>query len=122
MINKVHFGKMISALRRNNGLSQAELAVKLGVTSQAVSKWECGNSIPYIDLLLDLSRLYNVTINEMLKDADLLYSLTGMKTEPNGIVYFVPKHECDYTSSGQKKSKAGAGSAATGKNHGRTIP
>jgi len=45
MINKIHFGKRISLLRKKSGLSQAVLAEKLGVTSQAVSKWECGVSL-----------------------------------------------------------------------------
>lgn len=44
MINKIYFGKRIAALRRKAGLSQMDLAEKLGVTSQAVSKWECGVS------------------------------------------------------------------------------
>lgn len=59
MVNKIHFGKRMSALRRKVGLSQADLAEKLGVTSQAVSKWECGNAVPDIDILLELSHLYN---------------------------------------------------------------
>ena len=77
MVNKVHFGKRISILRRKAGLSQTALAELLGVTSQAVSKWECGNAIPDIDILLALSHLYKVTINEMLEDIDLIYKLTG---------------------------------------------
>lgn len=44
MVNKIHFGKRMSVLRRKVGLSQTDLAEKLGVTSQAVSKWECGES------------------------------------------------------------------------------
>ena len=96
MINKIHFGKRISVLRRNAGLSQTTLAEKLGVTSQAVSKWECGNALPDIDILLELSHLYKVTINEMLEDADLLCELTGKETGRFGITYFVPEQECDY--------------------------
>ena len=49
MINKIHFGKRIAVLRKKFGFSQGELAEKLGVTSQAVSKWEGGNAIPDID-------------------------------------------------------------------------
>lgn len=45
MVNKIHFGKRIAILRRKAGLSQSDLAEKLGVTSQAVSKWECGVSL-----------------------------------------------------------------------------
>lgn len=46
MVNKIHFGKRMSVLRRKAGLSQTDLAEKLSVTSQAVSKWECGNAVP----------------------------------------------------------------------------
>lgn len=42
MIYQIHFGKRIAMLRRKANLSQADLAKKLDVTSQAVSKWECG--------------------------------------------------------------------------------
>lgn len=93
MVNKIHFGKRISALRRKSGLSQTDLAEKLGVTSQAVSKWECGNAVPDIDMLLELSHLYKITINEMLEDIDLLCRLTGRETGPSGIAYFVPEQE-----------------------------
>ena len=44
MINKKHFGKRISDFRRRIPLSQAELAEKMGVSAQAVSKWETGVS------------------------------------------------------------------------------
>lgn len=95
MVNKIHFGKRISALRRKVGLSQTDLAEKIGVTSQAVSKWECGNAVPDIDTLLELSHLYKVTINEMLEDMDLLHELTGKETGCSGIAYFVPEQERD---------------------------
>ena len=95
MVNKIHFGKRISALRRKVGLSQTDLAEKIGVTSQAVSKWECGNAVPDIDTLLELSHLYKVTINEILEDVDLLYKLTGRETGCSGIAYFVPEQERD---------------------------
>lgn len=96
MVNKLHFGKRIAVLRRKAGLSQTDLAEKLGVTSQAVSKWECGNAVPDIDILLELSHLYKVTINEMLEDIDLLNELTGIETGRTGIAYFVPEHERTY--------------------------
>lgn len=96
MVNKIHFGKRIAVLRRKAGFSQTDLAQKIGVTSQAVSKWECGNAVPDIDLLLELSHLYNVTINEMLEDFDLLCKLTDRETGNSGIAYFVPEQEREY--------------------------
>lgn len=95
MVNKIRFGKRISVLRRKMGFSQTDLAEKLGVTSQVVSKWECGNAVPDIDMLLELSHLYKVTINEMLEDVDLIYELTGKETGCSGIAYFVPEQEHD---------------------------
>ena len=68
-------------------MSQTDLAEKIGVTSQAVSKWECGNSVPDVELLLELSHLYKVTINEMLDEIDLLRELTGKETGRSGIAY-----------------------------------
>ena len=93
MINKIHFGKRISSLRKKLGLSQAELAEKLEVTAQAVSKWECGTALPDIDLLLELSLLYHITINEMLEEADVIYELTGQKADADGIAYFTSQSE-----------------------------
>lgn len=95
MIHKIHFGKRLSMYRRKKGISQGELAQKLGVTSQAVSKWECGMTIPDIDLLLELSHFYQVTINEMLEDNDIVETLTGSKAE-QGIHYFISKQEPSY--------------------------
>lgn len=107
MVNIGHFGKRISALRRKAGLSQTELAEKLGVTSQAVSKWECGNAVPDIDMLLELSHMYKVTINEMLEDVDLLYELTGRETGPSGIAYFAAERERDHNVEWAREMRTG---------------
>jgi len=96
MIKKMHFGKRIALLRKKAGLSQAELADKFNVTSQAVSKWECGSALPDIDLLLDLSKLYNISINELLEDKDIFAKLANRPFETDKIAYFVPKTERDY--------------------------
>lgn len=60
------FGKFIKKLRKDNNLTQDELAKKLGVTYQAVSKWENGKSIPDIAILKTISLLFNVNIDELL--------------------------------------------------------
>lgn len=93
MINKIHFGKRITGYRKALKLSQAELSEKLGVTSQAVSKWECGIALPDLELLLALSHLYNVSINELLEGSDTFAKLTDRAYEYDGIAYFLPKED-----------------------------
>ena len=57
---------MIRDLRTKLGLSQSELAEKVFVTRQAVSRWENGESVPNTDTLKLLSKLFNVSINTLL--------------------------------------------------------
>ena len=58
--------EVILNLREKNGLSQDELAQKLFVTRQAVSRWETGKTIPDTETLKRLSKLFNVSINTLL--------------------------------------------------------
>ena len=57
---------VIVELRKKNGLSQDELAEKVLVTRQAVSRWETGETIPNTETLKLLSKLFNFTINTLL--------------------------------------------------------
>lgn len=59
----------IAAARREKGFTQEELSMRLGVTAQAVSKWERGLSLPDVEMLLELSRKLNVSL-EYLLDAE----------------------------------------------------
>ena len=56
---------IIYELRTKKGLSQEELAEKIFVTRQAVSRWETGETIPNIDTLKLLSKLFDVSINTL---------------------------------------------------------
>lgn len=58
----------IYALRRKSGLSQEQLAEKIGVSRQAISKWEGGLSTPELDKLRALSELFQVTIDELTRE------------------------------------------------------
>ena len=53
-------------LRKSHGFSQGDMAERIGVSRQAVSKWECAESSPDTDNLIALSKLYNITIDELL--------------------------------------------------------
>lgn len=58
----------IIALRKKAGWSQEELAEQLGVTRQSVSKWEGAQSVPDMDKVVQMSRLFGVTTDFLLKD------------------------------------------------------
>lgn len=58
----------LQLLRKQNGFSQEQLADKLGVARQTLSKWETGQAVPELASLIALSNLYGVTIDRMVKD------------------------------------------------------
>lgn len=72
----------IIALRKKAGWSQEELAQQLGVTRQSVSKWEGAQSIPDLDKILQMSRIFGVSTDYLLKDEqDETDSLSSTKEE-----------------------------------------
>ncbi len=66
-MNQEKIGKFIRNLRESKEMTQDDLADVVGVTRQAVSNWELGKAIPDSGILLSLSELFQVTINELLK-------------------------------------------------------
>ena len=79
-------------LRKKNNLTQDELAEKLYITRQAVSRWESGETIPNIETLKSLSKLFNVSINTLLGSPQKLICQccgmplddSSMSKEPDG--------------------------------------
>jgi transcriptional regulator with XRE-family HTH domain len=59
-------GQRIARLRRNKGLTQEELGDKVGVSSQAVSKWETDSSVPDVMLLVKIANLLDISVDELL--------------------------------------------------------
>ena len=59
-MNTAEMGRKIAELRKKNNLTQEEFAEKIGVTAQAVSKWETGKNIPDMDNLALAVKLFNV--------------------------------------------------------------
>ncbi|MBQ8509594.1 MAG: phosphoribosylformylglycinamidine cyclo-ligase [Clostridia bacterium] len=83
MLDLKRISDFITERRRAMGLTQQQVAEQLGVSYQAVSKWECGTTLPSVDSLLELSELLGVTADELLrghcrKDAGLTYSKAGV--------------------------------------------
>lgn len=60
------FGEFLFALRKEKGMTQAQLAEALGVTNKAVSKWETGEAMPDTALLLPIARIFGVSVDELL--------------------------------------------------------
>ena len=67
MIDKIAVGNRILTLRKELGYSQATLAEKLNVSTQAVSKWETGLALPDIEVLLNISRICKISVNTILE-------------------------------------------------------
>ena len=65
-MNQIDIGKFIADCRKEKGLTQAQLAEKLNITDRAVSKWETGKSMPDSSIMLELSNILGVTVNELL--------------------------------------------------------
>ena len=65
-MNQVKIGKFIAECRKSKKLTQSELSNKLGVSDRAVSKWERGINMPDASIMLELSKILGITVNELL--------------------------------------------------------
>lgn len=66
-MKKQTLGMMIASLRKDSGMTQLELAEKMGVTDKAVSKWERDLSCPDVNTLPKLAALFEVTVDELMQ-------------------------------------------------------
>ena len=60
------FGQRFLRLRKEKKLTQEDIAKKLNITAQSVSKWENDNSYPDVALLVDIATIFNITVDELL--------------------------------------------------------
>lgn len=84
-------------LRKKHNLSQEELASKLGVSRQAVSKWERSESSPDTDNLIELAKIYNITLDELLNGDEAIDLINENKSADN-----------EHTENDDNKSKNGS--------------
>lgn len=64
------FSEKLIMLRKNKKWSQEDLGNKLGVARQTVSKWELGETTPEMDKLLKMSEIFEITLDELMKEED----------------------------------------------------
>ena len=62
------FGDKLIALRKKKGLSQEELAEKLSVSRQSVSKWESNNTYPETDKIVQICNIFECTMDDLIND------------------------------------------------------
>ena len=82
-MNQQRIGQFIKDLRKEKGLTQQDLADMLGVTNRAVSKWENGLSLPDYSIIGELSKILDVSINELLSGEKLKDNEKTRKFEEN---------------------------------------
>ena len=79
-------GEIIKKLRKQHHLTQKEFADKLGVTYQAVSKWENGKNMPDITLLKEISNIFNIDIEELLTGKKVI---ENKKRKKNRVIIYI---------------------------------
>ena len=83
-------GSRIQQFRIYNGLTQEQLAEKLGVSRQSISKWEMEQSLPEIDKVVLMSKLFSVGTNEILLDEDDIKKLRPQEMHL-GCIYLIAR-------------------------------
>lgn len=73
-------GEKISALRNQHEMSQGDLAEKMNVPRQSISKWETDTSVPELDKLIQLSEVFHITLDKLVK-SDTLQEDTSKENE-----------------------------------------
>ncbi len=82
-MDQVKIGKFIASCRKEQGMTQAVLAEKLGISDRAVSKWETGKSLPDSGIMLELCELLNINVNELLSGEKIMVEAYDKKAEEN---------------------------------------
>lgn len=67
-MNQNVFSDNLKRLRSEKGFTQEQIAEKLGVSAQSVSRWECGNTLPDVLLLPEIARVYGITVDDLYKE------------------------------------------------------
>ena len=91
----IKIGKFIADTRKKKNLTQIQLAERLSITDRAVSKWECGRSMPDSSIMLELCEVLEISVNELLTGEELEMEDYNKKTELNMIELVKQKEESD---------------------------
>lgn len=81
---KIRLGMNIATLRKRSAMTQAMLAQRINFSDKAVSKWERGESIPDVMTLMELAKLFGVTVDDLLRDPKALPEKVGIVEQVMG--------------------------------------
>jgi transcriptional regulator with XRE-family HTH domain len=82
-MDQIKIGKFIAACRKEEGMTQAVLAEKLGISDRAISKWETGKSLPDAGIMLELCEHLNINVNELLSGERIMTEAYNKMAEEN---------------------------------------
>lgn len=82
-MDQIKIGKFIASCRKEQGLTQAALAEKLGISDRAVSKWETGKSLPDSGIMLELCDFLKINVNELLSGERIMAESYDKRAEEN---------------------------------------
>ena len=85
-INNKKFGQFLAEIRKEKQMTQKDLGDKLIVSDKTVSKWECGNSMPNIALLIPIADILGITVTELLRGEKLKEKKTFNNEEVETLV------------------------------------
>ena len=85
-MDQIKIGKFITTCRKAQGMTQANLAEKLGITDRAVSKWETGKSLPDAGIMLELCELLKINVNELLSGEKIMMESYNRAAEKNLLI------------------------------------
>ncbi len=97
-MDQVKIGAFLKALRKEKNMTQEQLAEQFGVAGRTVSRWETGNNMPDLSILIELADFYDVDIREII-DGERKYAIMNRETKET------LKKVAQYSEAEQKKLK-----------------
>ena len=94
-MDQIKIGKFIAECRKNVGLTQVQLAERLGITDKAISKWERGIAMPDSSIMLELCHILNITVNDLLSGERVTMADYNKELENNLLEMVKQKQEAD---------------------------
>lgn len=82
-MDQIKIGKFIAEIRKENNLTQRQLAEELNISDKTVSKWECGKGLPEVSVMLPLCETLKITVNELLSGERISAENYQQKAEEN---------------------------------------